>query len=119
VAAAAPSQLSNIMSNQAGFILSVYRDASGDDCSMRGISSQHKDIFVIADGLLFAEKGPFTEEEATKLTIPIFEVGIAGGRYHVKPKGEKRWTMFGGNFAYSCDSRTPQYPIHIHDRIEN
>lgn len=107
------------MTNQTGFIFSVFRDASGQDCSMNGLSSKHKDIFVLDYGLLFAEKGPFTQEDAHKLNIPIFEVGIAGGRYHVKPKGEKRWTMFGGNFAYSCDSRTPQYPIHIHDRIEN
>ena len=106
------------MSKQTGFILSVFRDASGDDYTMRGLSSKHKEIFVVSDGLLFASRGYFTEEEATKLGMPIFEVGIAGGRYHVKPKGEKRWTMFGGNFAYSCDSRTPQYPIHIHDRIE-
>lgn len=118
-ASGSPPILPTAMSNKSGFILSVFRDASGTDCSMRGLSSKHARIFVISDGLCFQENGPFTEVDAIELDIPIFEIGMTGGRYHLKPKDEKRWVMFGGNFAYSSDSRTPQYPLHIHDRIEN
>lgn len=100
-----------------GFTLRVYRN-SGSDCSARGLSSIHEIIFVLTDGVFFKERGPTTEDDAERLGIPVFEVSKAGGRYHVRPKGERRWTMFGGNFAYSGDSRTPQFPIHIHDRIE-
>lgn len=111
--------------NQRGYFLEVYRNSSGD-CSNRGLSSIHNEIFVICEGehafkcfpLGAKDSCPWAEQDAIRRGVPIFEVGIAGNRYHFKPKGETRWTMFGGNFAYCSDSRTPSHPIHIHDRIE-
>jgi hypothetical protein len=69
--------------------------------------------------MAFRGPGLWTEEEAIKDGIPVFVVGEKGGRMNLTPKGETRWTMFGGNFAYSSDSRCPSHPIHIHDRIES
>ena len=103
--------------DKSGFYVDVFRAARGGDCTNGGISSRADKIFVISDGITF-EFGPFYEDDAIASNIPVFVVGTAGGRKHLKPKGETRWTMFGGNFAYSSDSRTPTYPIAIHDRIE-
>lgn len=107
------------MSNESGFCLSVYRNAQFGDCSNNGLSARHDEIFVISDGKFIKEKGPFTEKDAISSGIPVFEVGGKGGRFNFRPKGEQRWTMFGGNFAYSSDSRCPAFPTAIHDRIES
>lgn len=44
------------------------------------------------------------------------------GRIRAVPFGEKRWTMMGGNFIWTSDSRFRQevseYPIPVHDRCE-
>ncbi len=106
------------MSNQPGFYLSVYRNAQHGDCSANGLSARHNQIFVISDGEYIREKGPFMEQDAIKNGVPVFEVGSKGDRFNLTPKGETRWTMFGGNFAYSSDSRCPAFPTAIHDRIE-
>lgn len=29
-----------------------------------------------------------------------------------------RWTMMGGNFVHTSDSRFPVYPLPVHDRVE-
>lgn len=30
-----------------------------------------------------------------------------------------KWTMFGGNFAWTSDSRGFEHPVKIHDRVES
>ena len=101
-----------------GFYLSVYRNAQHGDCTNSGLSSVHNQIFVVSDGELITSSGPFHEQDAVAAGVPVFVVGKKGGRFNFTPKGETRWTMAGGNFAYCCDSRCPAVPISIHDRIE-
>ena len=66
--------------------------------------------------------GHVSEEDVNTLGYTKLEVGKAGGRMHFKPAGAKGWTMFGGNFVYTSDSRFGDtyggHPIHVHDRIE-
>lgn len=101
------------------FPMDVYRSADGTDCTAHGESSRAVRILAVVDGELFPEPGPFKPEDGEKLGMPVFVVGEAGGRFHLRPESAgDAWCMFGGNFAYSCDSRTPQFPVHIHDRIE-
>ena len=101
------------------YSMDVMRPADGVDCTAGGVSSRAARVLVIVDGELFTEPGPLKPEDAERLNMPVFRVGKAGGRFHLVPvDAGDSWTMFGGNFAYSCDSRTPQFPVHIHDRIE-
>lgn len=101
------------------FSMDVYRSADGMDCTARGESSRAVRILAVVDGELFTEPGPLKPEDAETLGMPVFVVDKAGGRFHLRPESAgDAWCMFGGNFAYSCDSRTPQFPVHIHDRIE-
>jgi hypothetical protein len=100
-----------------GFYVEVFRGARGNDCTIGGASSKHSEIFVLCDGVHY-KAGPFDLEDAVRKGVPVFVVGVKGGRINLTPKDETRWTMFGGNFAYCCDSRTPNHPVHIHDRIE-
>lgn len=97
--------------------VNVLTTAGFPDCTNNGISANGSKLFVPCD------RGNWTEEDIQGMeNAVILEVGKAGGRIHFREKGQKAWTMFGGNFAYSSDSRfTEMYPnpIHIHDRIEN
>lgn len=67
--------------------------------------------------------GNYSEADVTALeksgeAIVLVE-GKAGNRIHLRPRGDKRWLMFGGTFAYCSDSRFPyERPVHIHDRWE-
>lgn len=101
------------------FLMSVLRPADGTDCTFHGVSSKAHHILVVSDGVLFRDKGPF-DPDCPNHPYPVFVVGKAGDRFHLRPEeeGSDAWLMFGGNFAYSCDSRTPSHPIHIHDRNE-
>ena len=101
-----------------GFFLSVYRNACHGDCTNGGLSSIHTEIFVCRDGKLITAPSPWTEADAIERGVPVFVVGKKGNRFNFTPKHETRWTMAGGNFAYCCDSRCPDHPISIHDRIE-
>ena len=101
------------------FVMDIFRSADGMDCTARGESSRAVRILAVVDGELFREPGPFKPEDGEKLNLPVFVVDKAGGRFHLRPESAgAAWCMFGGNFACSCDSRTPQFPVHIHDRIE-
>lgn len=70
-----------------------------------------------------AERGNISEEDVTRYEAEgsaiVLVEGKAGDRIHLKPRGDNRWLMFGGTFAYSSDSRFPyDRPVHIHDRYE-
>lgn len=112
-----------------GLIVSVYRDASGYDCTLGGVSSKHKDLLVVN------VEGPF--EPAADLPAVILERHVPGclrivpavreGSKWVRASG---WWMFGGNFAHTSDSRfgeaarallgTEFYgAVAVHDRQEN
>jgi hypothetical protein len=101
-----------------GLILNVYVDSDGSDCTNGGISSKFKNVTLIpADG-------PFEPAE-DRPAVTLIRRNIGGSDYiHLVPCDENAkplpgWWMFGGNFAYTSDSRNPsKYPIPIHDRQE-
>lgn len=110
--------------------VSVYRDASGADCTNSGISSHFSDL------LIYCPDGPrcFWSEQETPLNFCMIRKRALFGEVvadiipamvddlgHVVPR--PGWWMHGGNCADSCDSRFREqsgvwYPLHIHDRRE-
>lgn len=105
-----------------GLIVSVYRDASSNyDCTNNGASSRFTKLTLVN------VDGPFEPSEdapAAKLCKgPINSVNI------VPVEVEGKWTMFGGNYAATSDSRFSDavsrilgFPFYgavgIHDRVE-
>jgi hypothetical protein len=96
-----------------GMSVSVYRDADGGDCTLGGISSKYKRLILV--GACVPEIFEETED------CPSILLKIHMGQPIAVPDTDK-WTMMGGNFLYTCDSRFREnvnpYPIRIHDRIE-
>lgn len=120
-----------------GLIVSVYRDASGGDYTLKGLSSRVTDLTIVG---IIDEKIDRNEIMAVPELCRIFApndqrpavvlvkrtIG-ANVHWHLKPLQEfgplGRWTMFGGNYAASSDSRLaaltgPYGAYPIHDRIE-
>lgn len=96
------------------------------DSTNNGASSPERapdKIFVVP-----CDNGNWGEEDITR-TPERFEVFDVIQSEHsddyryLRPRSAgKSWTMNGGNFGYSCDSRftsgISRYPLPIHDRIE-
>lgn len=110
-----------------GLVVSVLRDASLGDCTLKGVTSPA----VNPRGqilLLGIPGGNYSEDDvplhqAKGIPVMVVRKRVMGGEEYVDavPYGEKRHTMAGGNFLYSHDSRfrsVCQYPISAHDRIE-
>lgn len=97
----------------------IYKPADGTDCTLRGESSFYKRAQI------FRQRP--ADATADKLHLQGFAVLIlapprlAGAPVRAVPM-RKGWSMFGGNFAWSCDSTFRQdvseQPIAIHDRFE-
>ena len=96
----------------------IFKSSFGD-CSNNGITHRFTEI------LIPHEEG-WIEVDAFNPPENFCEMEIVNmfGKDHVrlKPKcNNGKWQMFGGCFAYSSDSRfdeLSEYPIPIHDRIE-
>lgn len=101
-----------------GIRVSVYRDASlNSDCTNNGVSGRHTSLTVVnVDG-----PSEPTPDAPAVLLVP----GVLGG-YRIVPahkSNKDEWVMFGGNYAYTFDSRFRQAikdhgPVPIHDRVE-
>jgi len=111
-----PDEKPVVQKPRKGMHLGVYRRGTYD-CTAGGVSSKHDHVLVVGEGIpeVFEDRGD----------IPVLELvpGQQGGKQlHLRPIGETRWTMFGGNFAYTSDSRMNRinggHPIPIFDRIE-
>ena len=91
--------------------------SGGQDCSANGVTvtSQKKLVVPYKDGFI-------TEDGVAKHGYVKLELGKIMDSIHFKPAGVTKWTMFGGNFVYSSDSRFSEkygrQPVHVHDRIE-
>ena len=104
-----------------GLTCNIYRAKGYERCPNGGISEHHDEVLLVGDGV----NGPFSEEDAAKLGIPVVVLvcrkGLAknGGDYlHAEPIAGSD-CMAGGAFIYTCDSRFPSdYPISLHDRRE-
>lgn len=98
--------------------VSVY--TSGRDCTNGGVTHTHSDNIVVP-----MEDGYLSLDDVTERGYAILELeasALRGAPPHFKPEGEKRWTMFGGNYVSTSDSRFKRKygysPIAVHDRIE-
>lgn len=98
--------------------INVYR-TNGSDCTNNGISKFWDTLLLECDeGYINLDENNLPEN-LVKLSSITF-----GGKTHyylepVKP-AEGVGYMFGGNIAYTSDSRFPfEYPLNIHDRDES
>ena len=99
--------------------IDVLRGA-GQDCTLNGVSSCN-DVLYMAH-----PNGNVSLEQIAERGGVIVEVitrNIGSEEYkHLAPvKARGSWTMMGGNYATSSDSRfsdISRYPLAIHDRIE-
>lgn len=119
--------MKEIKKDHLGLWMKVYR---AEDTCTKGASIRCNTIWVANDlhvelpgKPLFRDTGHVTRAEAEKSGHPLFRVDCKGGRRNVVPimmddDLSHPWFMFGGNFAYTSDSRGPSVPVHIHDRTE-
>lgn len=101
----------------------VYKSDSIGDCTNGGVSSTHDKLLIPhPEGYITEDDIAVMRENGAKVAILDLEIKNVRGEYRcLKPRGETRWCMMGGNFAYSSDSRfrdLSAYPLPIHDRIE-
>jgi len=101
----------------------VLRDDSDHDCTANGVTSiKNKGRYTF---FVPCEDGNYTLDDINNHSgeAVILVPGEKGGAINFSPEGtENVWTMFGGNFVYSGDSRFGRaygrQPVHVHDRIE-
>ena len=143
--------MTNTALSRHGLILSVLRDASGADCTLGGVSSRAARLVLV--GTLDSTAGQAREvdpmPERSRVVSPgpdqpavaveIRRHPFDNGRYaHLVPVRWDReasryvrthgWSMAGGNYATTCDSRFPELieqaighrapALAIHDRVE-
>jgi len=95
---------------------------SGSDCTNGGVTSQQDTLLVVPCENGFHSASNVEEYGYTVLELQEPKVKNKGYPCTFRPAGETRWTMFGGNFVYSSDSRFGEKyghsPVAVHDRIE-
>ena len=96
--------------------VTVYRDDSPDSTN-GGITSEYGLKFVVP-----CPDGHISKDDIAKRNYLILEVGEKGGELNFTPAGLAGWSMFGGNFVYTSDSRFSRLygnsPVAVHDRQE-
>ena len=96
--------------------VSVYR-SPGSDCSLSGITSTDDPYLVVP-----CHDGHITEDDVADRGYSVLIPGTKGGALNFVPEGVEGWSMFGGNFVYTSDSRFSRLyghsPIAVHDRFE-
>ena len=111
------------MKKEKGLLISVYKSPLGDSTN-KGLSSKFDSLLLVGDGI---ENGPFETSDEKDFAFGGKDYLVCEYReryddFIATPKSLKdsgKWTMFGGNFAYTSDSRFPgKHPIKIHDRVE-
>jgi len=107
------------------FLVTVYRDADGSDCSMNGITSQNTRLHACwNDDDLFSLPTDFGNSDVVIKADRICGDMITLRAFVIKDgKAKTSGGMFGGNFIYCSDSRFPKIgdfssPIPVHDRFE-
>ena len=101
--------------------VSVYSSDTGDvDFTNGGVTVTNKESLCVP-----CETGYLSEENVRERGYTVLELinpAFEGCPMRLAPRGETRWTMMGGNFVYTHDSRFSEtygdYPIAVHDRIE-
>ena len=109
-----------------GLIISIYKSRShgkDEDFTNRGVTANAEEALVVGDGI----PGIF---EANGRPVLRLERNRRGSTARLVPADETRWTMFGGNFGYTSDSRFSEAvraiygsdfygAVPIHDRVES
>ena len=90
----------------------VYRNACLGDSTNNGITARF-------DEVAFKHPQGFLSNPGNRPVV-VLKDKFDGDYVYAKPADAGNvWTMFGGNFIYSSDSRFPsRQPIPVHDRIE-
>lgn len=93
----------------------------GMESTNHGVTDVHRDSLVVP-----CEEGNYTEEDVIEHGLVVLELQPSAMRGYppkfvpVCVKG--KWTMNGGNFVYTSDSRFGRkyghQPIAVHDRVE-
>lgn len=106
----------------------IYRSPLGDSTA-RGVTSPHRSeviAYVVPARWRREEIDAWEAKhfpEGRRPNKPLLQLVFRGGQYPpiCRPveAGPSDWTMWGGNWVYTSDSRWPYWhPISVHDRIE-
>ena len=125
-----------------GMHVEIYKPADGSDCTNHGVTSKATHALLVGpvieicakqtepghrDCLDRIERADLVIPEifSDRGDVPVLRVELRhNGTYFAAVPAdipEGTWTMFGGNFIYTSDSRLRAicpYPIPVHDRIE-
>ena len=108
----------------------VLRNAKGCDYTNGGVSSRVERVYICREGVTYDEVQEFCKENPYYGNVMFFVVDAIslGDETYIRAtnlseRAKGNWTMSGGNYAYSCDSRYKEitgisYPISLHDRVE-
>lgn len=99
--------------------VSVYTSSTKLDSSNNGITLTKPDRLVIHHKDGFISEGD--AKDHGYIILEELPAPFEGCPVRLKERGVKEWTMFGGNFVWSSDSRfSEKYPspVPVHDRIE-
>ena len=105
-----------------GLSVSVYRNGRGD-CTNGGPSSKYDSGVITGYGI--NEDSEIFSPTVESPHYVIVKDSVCGGKVRIRAipadlLESGKWTMFGGNFLYTSDSRFPSdSPIKIHDRVES
>lgn len=97
-----------------GILVFALRSALGDTTN-GGVTSKYHTFVLVGPGV----PEVFEPNEATPV-LRLEKNGRFGHRV-VPENSDGKWTMFGGNFVWSSDSRfraISENPLPVHDRIE-
>lgn len=113
-------------SRRRGLLVSIYRHPRAD-CTNGGVTCPAR--APTSQAILLGIPGGNYVEGDLPEDLPVFEIErvllrVGEPKYiRARPVGETRRTMAGGNFIYTSDSRFRQhvceYPISVHDRVED
>jgi len=105
-----------------GMIVDVLKSVDRIDCSKNGVTNRYNKLCVVN------VDGPF-EPSDDAAAVELVE-GNLPNTVKIVPVGEKgKWTLFGGNYAASSDSRFSEAirtliggnwsgAVAVHDRVE-
>lgn len=102
-----------------GITADVFRPADGSDCTNGGVSSRVKRVTIVGRGI------PAVSPASEDAPAMMLRQDSIGDCIHLEPTGQPHWNripMFGGNFAFTCDSRLREVAgdgaLRIFDRYE-
>jgi len=84
---------------------------------LNGVTSNEDNYLVVP-----CHDGHITEEQVAERSYVVLIPGHKGGQLNFVPEGVEGWSMMGGNFVYTSDSRFSRLyghaPVAVHDRFE-